>query len=762
MRKITDIGPFILMTLIILSGVSCDTYKYVPKGDKLYVKTRIDVSPGKEEKSVLDDLRKLTKPRPNTSMLGVRYRLILYNMFEQPKKPKGWIYTIKNKWGEAPALLSSADPLVSAKRMEDYYFGLGHFHPVITYQVHDSGENASITYHIDKHQRYLIGDVHLPADSSLLSSVIRESFDSTLLEKGSPFSLQRLSTERERVDGYLKKRGYFFFNPEFILFKVDSTHQGVADIYLTVQEETPELAKKTWTIGDIRVYGNYQVDRDSLIVGEQGRRNKRFYYIDQDETYKVGVFEKAVTLREGQLYNRDNHSLTIERLMNLNNFRFVKLQFDPWEDSGRSLLHTSIFVMPSKKRSLRFEVSGNSKSNNFFGSELGLTYKNINLFRGAEVLEIKLNGGMDLQAGGFTASNAYTLNASANLYLPKIYNPFFRVRTNKSAYLPRTFITPGIEYNRTPELYTLRSIQGAFGYYWKYGQSTEHTFRLINVSLIQPSQTTAKFDSILAGDPGLRASTEKQLIMGMRYEYNYNNTWKTNRRFNYAFYGYASTSGNLTNLLIRSKGDTVGSKQIGGVPVSQYLKVQGDVRGYYHISPRTMIAGRFLVGASKAYGNSSAVPYFEQFITGGSSSIRAFRLRTLGPGSFHTMNNGYNAVESGEFKLEMNAELRVKMGRYFGFAAFLDAGNVWNWKDSKDKPGSGLDKGDLFGEMAVGTGMGVRFDISIMVIRLDIGVPLRKPWYPTGQRWVFNQIDLGDPTWRKENLILNIAIGYPF
>jgi len=763
MNRTSTIIDRLFLAVAIMTLASCNVHKYVPEGDKLYTKTVIKVKDGKEKAEVLDNLKKLTRPRPNASILGVKYKLILFNMFKEPKSNKGVVYMLKHKWGEPPALLSQANPKTSVQRMEDYYFGLGHFRPVSTFKVNDSGRNASITYTIERRQGYVIGDIHLPSDSSALSAGIRKSFDSSNLEKGSDFSLGKLNEERVRIDAYLKTQGYYFFNPEFILFRVDSTKHGVCDLYLTIKDEAPAMALKTWTIGDIRVYGNYRMERDSAIRAQEGARRTRFTYIDKNETYRSSIFEKAVTLREGQLYNKDIHSLTIERLMNLNNFRFVKLQFDPAADSAKRILNTSVFVTPQNKRSLRFEVSGNSKSNNFFGTEVGLTYKNINLFRGAEILEVKLNAGMDIQSGGSAASNAYTLNATANLYVPKLYVPsFIRIRTKKSAYIPRTIISPGIEYNRTPDLYTLRSIHMAFGYYWKYGQSTEHNLKLLNVSLIQPSNTTAKFDSILATDPGLKASTEKQLVIGMRYEYSYNNTYKAYKRFNHAIYTYASTSGNLVNLFIKPRGDTIGSKMIGEVPVTQYFKLQADFRGYYKLTRKAMLAGRFLVGGAYAYGNSSAVPYFEQFVTGGSTSLRAFRLRTLGPGSYHSPSNSYSATESGEFKLEMSTEFRYKLSKMFGLATFLDAGNIWMWKDAVDKPGSGLGRGELFKEMAVGTGLGLRLDVTIMVLRLDLGIPLRKPWYPEGQRWVFNQMDFGNSSWRKENMVLNIAIGYPF
>jgi outer membrane protein insertion porin family len=262
-------------------------------------------------------------------------------------------------------------------------------------------------------------------------------------------------------------------------------------------------------------------------------------------------------------------------------------------------------------------------------------------------------------------------------------------------------------------------------------------------------------------DPQLKASFEKQFVIGTRYQFTYNNTHRVQRRFNYVANFQASTSGNIYNALAKADVDTPGAKQVFGVPVSQFIKGQVELRGYLRLNNRTQWVNRFLIGSIWAYGNSAVAPYNEQFFIGGSSSIRAFRIRTLGPGSFHSDEAVFQANESGEFKLEMNTEIRYDLWKFIKFGAFVDAGNIWFFKDAPGKPGSGLD-GDLFKEMAVGAGIGLRFDVNVFSIRFDLAMPLRKPWYPEGERWVFDKINFGDKEWRKENLVLNIGIGYPF
>jgi outer membrane translocation and assembly module TamA len=307
----------------------------------------------------------------------------------------------------------------------------------------------------------------------------------------------------------------------------------------------------------------------------------------------------------------------------------------------------------------------------------------------------------------------------------------------------------------------MRSLKFATGYHWKSGKTTEHELKVLNINSIAPSDITASFDSTLNEDPALKASFEKQLIIGTKYQFTYNNTHRTYRRFNYIFDFQGGTSGNLWNAFANPKVDTPGAIKVGGVPVAQFVKGQVDVRGYLRLNQKTQWVNRFLIGAIGSYGNSEIAPYNEQFFIGGSSSVRAFRIRTLGPGSFHSDEAVYEANESGEFKVEMNTELRYDLWKFIKLGAFVDAGNIWFFKDVPGKPGSGLD-GDLFKEMAVGAGIGLRFDVNIFSIRFDLATPLRKPWLPEGERWVFDKMNLGDKAWRKENLVLNIGIGYPF
>jgi outer membrane protein assembly factor BamA len=757
----------LLSILLIISSIlgyccsSCSITKNVPPGDQLYTGANIVDSAKLLSKLMKSEMASTVRPKPNSSFLGVKFKLMLYNAIKEPKKPKGLFYKLKHKTGQAPVLLSSANTKLIENRLNDYLFNHGYFKSSVTTDKQIKKQLAHIDYRINPGTRHKIRSIYLPKDSSALTQLIALSGNKSLLKSGDYFDLQTFKNERVRIEEYLKEKGYFYFEPDFILFRVDSLHNGEADLYVTIKPDINPKLLDVWTIGKITLFSNYKLEKDSMLNLQAGIMEKKYTIIDPKNTFKPNTFERSIALKQDGLYNKELHNLTIERLMNLNSFRFVKLTFFPHLDSMKRILDAKVYLTPAKKQTVRLEVSANTKSNNFVGTELSVGYKNLNVFRGAEILDWKILGGFDVQIGGKEASaNSYTFTSEMNLYFPRLI-PKYRIKIKRNPYIPRTVITPAIEYLRRPDLYTLRSLRLSAGYHFKTGKNAEHRWRVININAINPTQITPKFDSTLAEDVTLKAAFERQLVIGSRYQYTFNNTYRPNK-FNYAFDAIISTSGNVAGLIVPKKGDTIGSKKLFNIPLSQFVKFQADWRGYWEINRKLSLIHRAIFGVAFAYGNSSSVPYSEQFFIGGSSSIRAFRIRTLGPGSFRTESKSYQANESGEIKLEMNLEARYSISKLFKLAVFTDVGNIWLRKDAIDKPGSGLDKGDLYKELAVGAGIGFRIDASVLVLRFDVATPLRKPWYNEGNRWVLDEIRLGDKSWRKENLILNIGIGYPF
>jgi outer membrane protein insertion porin family len=256
---------------------------------------------------------------------------------------------------------------------------------------------------------------------------------------------------------------------------------------------------------------------------------------------------------------------------------------------------------------------------------------------------------------------------------------------------------------------------------------------------------------------------EKQLIFGPTYNYTYTNTMLTSRKNTYYFKGGVDVAGTIAGLATGAnikKGDTI---KVFNVPFSQYAKMETEFRHYLKLTETSQLASRIIVGAGFPYGNSDELPFIKQFFIGGTNSIRAFRARSIGPGTFKEIvpANTFLPDQSGDIKFEVNTELRAKLVSIINGAIFVDAGNIWLIKNDPLKPGSQF-SGKFLNELAVGTGAGLRFDLSFLILRTDFAFPLRKPYLPEGQRWVLDQINFTSGPWRSENLIFNLAIGYPF
>jgi outer membrane protein insertion porin family len=266
---------------------------------------------------------------------------------------------------------------------------------------------------------------------------------------------------------------------------------------------------------------------------------------------------------------------------------------------------------------------------------------------------------------------------------------------------------------------------------------------------------------VMVKNPTLRKVVERQFILGSYYVFNYNELLSNPPANAIYFNGLVDASGNIAGLLI-GKNETTKTRQLFGSDFAQYLKSEVDFRFYRKVGLNSVLANRIIVGVGFPYGNSQELPFIKQFFVGGTNSIRAFRSRSLGPGTYKVPDTTiFLPDQSGDIKLELNTEFRAKLYTIFHGAVFVDAGNVWLYRENPLKPG-GKFSGDFLSELAVGTGVGLRLDLNFFVLRLDVAFPLRKPYLPKGERWVWDEINIFNKDWRKKNLIFNIGIGYPF
>ncbi len=751
--------------ILLLGLIGCNTTKNIPDGDRLYTGAEIkwEEKRKKDAKELSSGLSDRIRPKPNKKLLGMPFKLWIYNM-ANPKKEKG-LSKLLRKTGEAPVLFSTVKPTYTSEVLSSYLGDNGLFQAIVTPDIINKGDKkASIVYKITPRVRYLINSVKFEVDSSTtIGKDIARTTGRSLLKKDDYFSLDNIKLERDRIFDRLKQRGYYYFDVDDLIAEVDTTLNGKANVFIKLKPSTSNRARQTYRIKKVMIFTNYSLE-DSSQLKLVGLPYKDLNIVDPDSLFRPSVFDHAIFLRPDSLYRLRTHNITLQRLVGLGTFKYVRAQFRP-SRSDTGTLYANFFLTPYPKRSLQFQVTGTSKSNNFVGSEIQVIARNRNFLRAANQLDIKLGGGFETQVGGgqqqLSSTAGYSVNTGISLTIPRFFFPPFEYNLN-SAFAPKTRFSLDYELLTRRNLYRLNGFKFDLGYIWKPKRYTEHNLSPVSVSLVLPSGITPLFDSILNRDPTLRQSLEKQFILGSNYTITYNNQTARRKHSNYLS-GNADVSGNLFGLFIKEKN---GTKNVLGTPFAQYLRLTGEARHYWKLnSPGTaQWVSRALIGYGIPYGNSTTLPFVKQFFIGGSNSVRAFRSRTLGPGTFRDTSSFLFANQAGDIKIELNTELRTKLFSIVHGAVFMDAGNIWLTRDDV-KTGKGGGKFSLsraLSEMGVGAGAGLRVDASILVVRFDLAFPLRKPWLPENDRWVLDEIDFGSGPWRRDNLILNIAIGYPF
>ena len=756
---------FIGLSLFFTFG--CSNTRYLPEGDLLYTGSSVTVKDSvikkKEKKALEKELEALLRPKPNKKFLGLRPKLLIYNLAGEPKKEKGIKHWLRTKVGEAPVLFSQVDLDFNVAVLRNFTENRGYFKTRVSADSTAKNKRATAEYTVWPKRQYKIKSVQFPVDSTELGKSIARTNRRTLLKEGNPYDLEIIKLERERIDARLKEKGYYYFNPDYILAQVDSTKGNYeVNIKLKIKDETPEKATIAYKLNKIIVFPNFSISKDNVSYKKEDVvQYKDFTIIDTANTFKPRVFDRALYFKKGDFYNRKNHNLSLNRFVNLGTFNFVKNEFKV-SDSLKNTLDAYYYLTLLPKKFIRVEVLGKTNSAGFTGSEINVNWNNRNVFRGAELLTVSIFGGAEFQLSGENkGQNIFKLGTETSLTWPRLITPF-KIE-GSSEFVPKTKATVRYEYQNRIQLYALNSFKTSFGYLWKNDIRKEHQLNVVDITYVSPNNVTAEYQADIDADDALGKVIEKQLIFGPTYSYTFTNTMQKRKKNTFYFNTEMELAGNVAGLLKGANVKQGNAITIFDVPFSQYVKVKADFRHYLKLGKESELASRIIVGAGFAYGNSTTLPTTKQFVVGGTNSIRAFRARSFGPGSYQAplTSSSFLPDQSADLKLEFNTEYRAKIYGLMKGALFVDAGNIWLLNADPDKSGAEISK-DFMKEIAVGAGAGLRFDFSFLILRTDLAFPLRKPYLPEGQRWVIDDIDFGSGSWRKENLILNIAIGYPF
>lgn len=784
--NIATVASVGLLFLFLLT--SCSISKYIPQGESLYtgakIKVNADSSINEKQVKLLDEqLKTIIRPIPNSTVFGFPYKVWFYYVVGKPKKEKSPRQWFRKRFGETPVLASKRAVNTNTEIISNFLNNEGYFRSTATGELSIKGTEAEALYVANVMPRYTIKNVaFINKDSTFFENNLLQTKPSSLLKVNQPYRFDNIKLERERIDKALKLQGFYYFRPDFLIIKAD-TNQGVhqVNLMLELKPNILQTSLKQYAINDILVYVDTQ---DSL--KNSLKTNRGISVFDPKRAYNTSVFNDAIGFNKGGIYNSQTHDASLSRLINLRNFKFVKNRFELVNRSDSALINVIYDLTSLKNKSFQAEFNALTRSNNLAGTQFGVNWLNRNIFRGAEILKIGLNAGYDFQLGSTlkTGLNNYVrIGGDADLTFPRFLLPFYKVRAGRNQALPKTninigydrLIQKGVDYREDSSTYsytqyTLTSLRSSLSYSWRKNSEIEYNFTPISINLVKPKNISEEFVNKIFSSNNIQdllryfKILEPRFIIGGQFNIVYTPKQPINSRHYFYINTGVDFAGNIAGLLIKKNAEN--SKRIINLNFDQYVRLDAEMRYYLDFTPNIRWANRMILGYGIPYGNSISLPYqIKQYSVGGSNSIRAFRARSLGPGG-DNINSG-NAIFTtayGDIKLEGSSELRFKVSQLINLAAFIDAGNVWSAKYNENSfyTENGVFGKDFYKQIAIGGGLGLRLDFTYVKLRLDLATPFKKPWLPENERWVLKDISPFTKDWRKQNLILNIAVDYPF
>ena len=769
----------LLIPVVLLT--SCGVSKFIPEDEYLYTGAEINIEGPEDRKKEMaaleSELSGLLRPSPNTSGLLGRPGLRWHYRVE---KGKGNFITrfLNRRFGEEPVYLSDVNIERNREILLNRIENRGYFDARVDYRIDTIQKNkAALNLEIKAGPPWTIKSyqyeaISLPDTVDLvktrLDSLLAESVTRSEIRPGMNYDLRTFRRERERITDELLELGYFFFIPDYLHFSVDtSAGDRKTDLFLQLKPRTPQQALLPYKISEITVFPDGTMRNGSPGVVPDTVVMENYKVISATHQFLPWRFDNYILFEKGDWYKRTASNQTRQRLFSIGAFGFVnvrhtKAQPLEGEDEEYGKLSTRINLSPTNRRNIRGELQAISKSNNFMGPLLSGEYKDRNTLGGGEQLTLGLRLGYETQVTGGSQTGLSALEAGifGELSIPRIIAPI-NWKDNIQYRVPRTQIKVSYSILDRVSNYQLQSANLSFGYNWHANRFVYHSINPVALTFTRLTRTSDDFLEVLERNIFLQRSFEQQFIPGAEYTFTFNQLVDRRRARPYLIQFRTDIAGNLAALTDEIFNEEPKNK-IFGREYARYLRFDLDARKYIRMGEDRRLIARIFGGIGIPLGNSLSLPYIKQYFSGGPNSVRAFRIRSLGPGSYAPAADDQSAFfdQAGDIRIEANLEYRFPLFSYLKGAVFADAGNVWLYNENASLPG-GKFSSSWTDELALGVGFGMRLDIDFFVVRLDLATPLRKPWLEDGERWTSSWRPL-KKSWRQDNLIWNLAIGYPF
>ena len=778
-------GYWLLAIGMLLLG-SCSMTKDIPEGDQLFTGLKniqwVDAEQSDNLIETQTEVEAALATAPNGSLFGSSYYRLpfsfgvsVWNKYAEKNTPfANWM---TKTFGRQPVLMSWVNPELRASVAQNVLRNHGYFHGKVDYETiqQKNPKTAKIQYQVTPGRLYMLDSVGYYDFPHHADSLIHSTLDEAQIHRDDPFVVSKLDAERQRISTLLRNNGYYYYQPDYASYLADTfVVDGKAQLQFRLAKDVPVTATHPWHIGRITVNmkKSFMEQPTDSFVG----RSLTIRYSGKKVPIRPRTLLADMKLRPRQVYSYSNYLESSSKINAMGLFSMTEFQFTPRDTTAAcDTLDLTLNCTFDKPWDFYVETNFNARTIGRMGPELKMGVTRRNAFRGGEKIDVNVHGSYEWATSNGSSMNNYEYGADASVEFPRIIAPFVnkfqnmrrrdkngRPRRRLFYSTPTTLAKASTNIIYRPGYYKMHVVSGEWTYRWQTSEKSRHEFSPLTVKYQFMNSRTADFDAVMEKNPYLWATMQDYFIPEMRYTYTYTSPKRSLHPARWEMTIAESGNGVALYDVLTGKSWNDKDKTMFKNPYSQFVKVETDYTKTLTLDSRSKIVGHVNAGIVYHYGNSDWVPNSEMFYVGGANSIRAFSVRGIGPGSFPGYDNkAYSyLMQNGDIKFVCNVEYRRQLFGSLHAAVFLDAGNVWTIEEEfgDEHPGYGTSQfklKDMFQQMAVGTGIGFRYDMDFLVLRLDWGVALHLP-YATEKSGFYNV-----PSFKGSHT-LHFAIGYPF
>ena len=740
MRNVHFLTSFFLGAMVFFS--SCSSTKYVPKDQYLLKSVKVKSESNYHDINTLA-LRNYVRQMPNSRWFSL-YKLPLAVYSLSGRDSTKWINRTLKSMGEAPVVFDSLSSVQTCADLAQQLKNEGFLDAQVRLQVSTKGRKAKVEYLLQPGEPYFVDSIGYAIQDTTIARILsRQGASASLLYKGMKFDVSKLDAERKRISTLLSDSGYYRFHKDYITYQADSiSHSRL--INLTLHLAPYQLPNEEYV-----PHTRYWMRHINYGSGSPG---------DNQIHLRQHVLQECTHLHSGSPYSASGLQNTYNHFGRLQAVKYTNITFKQVPDADS--LDCQILLQNNKPSTLSFQPEGTNTAGDL-GAAASLTYQNRNLFRGSEVLSIQLRGAYEAIRGleGYSNQNFVEYSAEAKLQFPRFISPFVNRRIRRLV-------------NATSEVSLLYDMQDRPEFHrrllsaaWRYKWSFPHRKDKFQVDVLDLNYVFMPWISETFHNEYLRNDNNRNAIL----RYNYEDLFITKIGFGYsitkgntAFKSNIETSGNLLSLASRmwnAKKDELGHYQVFNIAFAQYVKCDLDLSHVLMIDKNNQLVFHAGLGVAYPYGNSTVMPFEKRYFSGGANSVRGWTVRSLGPGQYKEQDGRINFInQTGDMKLDLNAEYRTYLFWKFNGALFVDAGNIWTIRQYDEQPGGQFSFKDFPRQLAVSYGLGLRLNFDYFILRFDLGMKAVNPAYEAEDDEHYPVLH---PNFKRD-YAFHFAVGMPF